>query len=395
MKPAGVPWIDTKAWRLAVMDEKGQTEDLFQAGDISCWQPYALRARKRPPVLDTVRDEDLAAKGLARVGVMDVYMGMPEIERGTIKYLRINEQTPRHWNARRFWGGDGAFQQHAVISRGAHHAPKVQWGVVPVEKDGSAHFIVPADRNIFLQALDGNYMEIQRQRSYINYRPGEVRTCVGCHEPYGSLPPQTPTPPIAMQREPSHPGPQPGEKTGQRPLNYPVDVQPVLDKHCIKCHTNADGKKPKGGLILTGEDTKLFTVSYEQLTKGSLGRVKKNYLWYVGENYPKTGNVVSVRPKVLGSHSSLLVAIHAPDMVKLADPADAERAKKLAEEHAKIKLTDAERIRITTWVDSNAQFYPSYWGRRNLQYKDHKNYRPAVTFEQAFAVDAPLPKSER
>jgi len=394
VKPAGVTWLDTKAWRIAVMDDKGKTEDLFQAGDISVWNAYPLRARKRPPVLETIRDEALAAKNLARVGVMDVYAGMPEIKRGSIKYLRINEQTPRHWNARRFWGGDEAFQQHAVISRGAHHAPKVQWGVVPVEADGSAHFTVPADRNIFLQALDENYMEVQRQRTYINYRPGEVRTCVGCHEPYGTLPSQT-TRPLAMKREPSVAGPQPGEKTGHRPINYPVDVQPVLDRHCIKCHTNADGKKPKGDLILTGEDTRQFTVSYEQLTKGNLRRVKKDYLWYVGENYPKTGNVASVRPKTLGSHSSLLVAIHAPGMVTLADPADAARAKELAAKHSKIKLTPAERIKITTWVDSNAQFYPSYWGRRNVQYKDHKNYRPAVTFEQAIAVDAPLPESER
>ena len=394
MKPAGVTWLDTKAWRLAVMDDKGKTEDFFQADGISCWNPYPLRARKRPPVLETVRDEILAARDLARVGVMDVYAGMPEVKRGTIKYLRINEQLPRHWNARRFWGGDNAFQQHAVISRGAHHAPKVQWGVVPVEADGSANFLVPADRNIFLQALDENYMEVQRQRTYINYRPGEVRTCVGCHEPYGTLPPRT-TRPIAMKRAPSVGGPQPGEKTGLRPIYYPVDVQPVLDKHCIKCHTNKDGKKPKGDLILTGEDTRLFTVSYEQLTKGSLGRVKKKYLWYVGENYPKTGNVASVRPRVLGSHSSLLVAIHAPDKVTLADPADAARAKELAAKHKDVKLTQADLIKITTWVDSNAQFYPSYWGRRNSQYKAHKNYRPAVTFAQAIAVEAPLPESER
>ncbi len=394
MKPAGVVWTDKAAWRLSVMNDKGQTEDLFQADGISCWQPYPIRARKRPPVLETVRDEALAAKGLARVGVMDVYQGMPEVKRGTIKYLRINEQTPRHWNARRFWGGDVAYQQHAVISRGAHHAPKVQWGIVPVEADGSAHFTVPADRNIFLQALDANYMEVQRQRTYINYRPGEVRTCVGCHEPYGTLPPQN-TRPVAMKRPPSVAGPQPGEKTGRRPIYYPVDVQPVLDKHCIKCHAVKDGKKPESGLLLTGEDTNLFTVSYEQLTQGHLRSVKKKYLWYVGENYPKTGNVKSVRPMTLGSHSSLLVAMLAPDKVTLKDPDDAKRAAELAEKHKKIKLTQAELIKITTWVDSNAQFYPSYWGRRHKQYAGHKNYRPAVTFAQAIAVDAPLPEKER
>ena len=63
------------------------------------------------------------------------------------------------------------------------------WGVVPVEEDGSAHFYVPANRNIYLQALDGDYMELQRERTYVNYMPGERRSCVGCHEHPDTTPP--------------------------------------------------------------------------------------------------------------------------------------------------------------------------------------------------------------
>ncbi len=391
MKPEGFVWMDKAAWRICVMNEKGETEDLFQADGTSCWVPFPLRPRKKPPVLPTVRDETLAKKNLARVAVMDIYQGMTGVKRGTIKYIRINEQLPRPWNARRFWGGDESFQQHAVVSRGAHHAPKVQWGVVPVEKDGSAHFLVPADRNIFLQALDKDYMEVQRQRTYINYRPGESRTCIGCHEPYGASPPRRGVP-IATRRRPSDPGPQPGEKTGQRTIYYPADVQPVLDKHCIKCH---GGEEPKARLRLTGEPTKLFSVSYEQLTQGNMRKVQKKFLWYVGENYPKTGNVESLPPRSLGSHSSLLVAMLSKGKVQLKDRKDAERAVKLIEVHKKLSLTQAELIRITTWVDSNAQFYGSYWGRRNVQYKGHKNYRPLTTFEQAISINAPLPESQR
>ena len=396
MKPAGMPWMQKDGWRLCVLDDKGKDTELYRDERISCWQPYPLKARKLPPVPVSPIDKELAAKKLARVNVTDVYMGMTGVKRGTIKYLRINEQIPRPWRSRRFWDGDVAYQQHAVISRGAHHAPKAQWGIVPVEKDGSAHFLVPADRSLFLQALDENYMEVQRQRTYINYRPGESRTCIGCHEPYGSAPAAAGKVPIAMKRPPSIAGPQPGEKTGRRTLFYPVDVQPVLDKHCIKCHSKKDGKKPKGNLTLTGEPTNLFSVSYEQLTQGNLGRVKKKYMWYIGENYPKTGNVKSLPPKALGSHSSLLVAYLAPGKVKLADPADAKRAAELITKHAKkYTLTQAELIKITTWVDSNAQFYGSYWGRRNVKYKDHPNYRSNVTFEQAINTIPPLPDDKR
>ena len=396
MKPAGVPWNEKKSWRLVVLDDKGKATELYRDENISCWQPYPLKPRKVPPVPISPIDEELAAKKLARVNVTDVYMGMTGVKRGTIKYLRINEQIPRPWRSRRLWTGDVAYQQHAVISRGAHHAPKAQWGIVPVEADGSAHFLVPADRSIFLQALDENYMEVQRQRTYINYRPGESRTCIGCHEPYGSAPAAAGKIPIAMKRKASVGGPQPGEKTGLRTLHYPTDVQPVLDKHCIKCHSVKDGKKPKSGLLLTGDPTNLFSVSYEQLTQGNLGRVKKKYMWYVGENYPKTGNVKSLPPKALGSHSSLLVAMLAPGKVKLADPADAKRAAELIEKHDKeFKLTQGELIKITTWVDSNAQFYGSYWGRRNVKYKDHPNYRSDVTFEQAINTIPPLSEDKR
>ncbi|MDP6523863.1 MAG: hypothetical protein QGH15_06550 [Kiritimatiellia bacterium] len=395
MKPAGPVWYDKSAWSLCVMNEKGEAEEFFRAPGISSWQPYPLRPRKTPPVLPSTFDKKLAEKNMARVAVTDIYQGLTGIERGTIKYIRINEQIPRHWNTRRFWGGDSAYQQHSVISHGGHHAPRAQWGVVPVEEDGSAHFLVPADRNIFFQALDENYMEVQRQRTYINYRPGEERTCIGCHEPYGAAPKTIAKTVTAMTRPPSMPGPQPGEETGQRTLHYPTDVQPVLDKHCIKCHTDKDGKKPEGNLILTGEPTKHFSVSFSQLTQGNLGRVKKKYLSYVGENYPKTGNTQSVEPKILGSHSSLLVAMLSKGKVQLEDEKDAERAKVLIKKHKDLKLSQAELIRITTWVDSNAQFYGSYWGRKSVAHKDHPNYRPNVTFAQAVNYEPILPEEKR
>ena len=396
MKPAGMPWMQKDGWRLCVLDAKGNDTELYRDEKISCWQPYPLKARKTPPVPVSMVDKELAEKKLSRVTVSDVYQGLTGVKRGTIKYIRINEQIPRPWRSRRFWSGDVAYQQHSVISRGAHHAPKAQWGIVPVEADGSAHFLVPSDRNIFFQVLDENYMEVQRQRTYINYRPGESRTCIGCHEPYGTAPAAVNKIPLAMKRKASIAGPQPGEKTGQRTLFYPVDVQPVLDKHCIKCHGGDKEKKPKGNLILTGEPTNLFSKSYEQLTQGNLGKVQKKFLWYVGENYPKTGNVKSVAPKTLGSHSSVLVAMLAPGKIKLVDPKDIELAKKLIKKHnKKFTLTQGELIKITTWVDSNAQFYGSYWGRRNVKYKDHPNYRNNVTFQQAINTIPPLPDDKR
>jgi len=142
---------------------------------------------------------------------------------------------------------------------GAHIFVTILHGVVPVEEDGSAHFTVPAGRSVFFQALDEDYMELERMRTFVNLQPGEVRGCIGCHQPRNEAPPAQP--PLAMLRPPALPCPQPGDTTVPRPLYYPTDVQPILDEHCVQCH---GGEKTEGNLVLTGELTTFFSRSYEE-----------------------------------------------------------------------------------------------------------------------------------
>jgi hypothetical protein len=191
-----------------------------------------------------------------------------------------------------------------------------------------------------------------------------------------------------MKRAPSVPGPQPGEKDGGRPLYYASDVQPVWDRHCLKCH---GAKDPKGGLNLSGTQTAQFNVSYESLVpERRKGNFDRNVLGpVIGENHPKIGNAEYLPAKTLGSHASVLVAMLSPGMVQLADPKQAERANKLSEVHKDIRLSVAERVKVTNWVDTNFQYYGSYWGRRNLEYIDHPDFRPVPTFEQARSMIEP------
>ena len=51
-----------------------------------------------------------------------------------------------------------------------------------VNEDGSAYFTVPAEQNIFFQALDENFMALQHMPTFINLMPDENRSCIGCHE---------------------------------------------------------------------------------------------------------------------------------------------------------------------------------------------------------------------
>ena len=55
---------------------------------------------------------------------------------------------------------------------------------------------------------------------------------------------------MALGRPPSTivPGPE-----GSKPFSYPLLVQPVLDRHCVQCHTADVPKEKSGGVVLTGE----------------------------------------------------------------------------------------------------------------------------------------------
>ncbi|MHC4247940.1 MAG: HzsA-related protein, partial [Planctomycetota bacterium] len=398
-KPQGTNWRDQKAYGIYLLDETGGVQLVHKDPEISCWQPFPLRPRTRPPVLESPVDERMAAKGLATCVVTDIYHGMEDTPRGSIKHIRVLEQIPRPWATRRRWGGDGYDQQHATITKDTHLGLKVQHGVVPVEDDGSAHFVVPAMTNIILQALDENYMAVQTERTYVNYMAGESRSCIGCHEtPNDAAAAKDRGVMMALRRAPSVPGPQPGEKRGKRPLDFAMDVQPVLDKHCIKCHS---GEKPKAGLDLSGTMTRLFSVSYENLIperRGGKGRSRRRFELVgptIGENHPKTGNIHYMPARSFGSHNSVLVAMHSKGKVRLKDPEKAEIAERLAEKHKDVKLSREELLKITNWVDTNSQFYGMYWGRKNTQYRNHPNFRPVPTFERAASYVSQIPEGER
>ncbi len=361
------PWNQRDAYGLYLLDRDGGKSLIYQDDEYSSWMPIPVRPRAVPRIASGAIDDELANQKLARLIVSDVYRGLDGVPRGTVKYLRINEHVPRPWAARRSWSGDVYDQQHSVITRNSHLGLKIQHGIVPVEPDGSAHFLVRADANIFLQALDEQYMEVQRERTFVNYRPGEVRACVGCHErPHELNVAHMTDLPSALRREPCQPGPQPGELSGARPLAYEVDVQPVWDRHCLDCH---GGEKTEGDLDLSGQQTALFSRSYEQL-------LSRGLISLIGENHPKAGNNHYLPPYSLGAHASRLTEY-------------------LDEEHYGVQLSPAERIRVTTWIDSNGQFHGSYYGRKNLRFAEHPNFRPILTFEQSRANTPPLPEEQR
>ncbi|MCY3023162.1 MAG: hypothetical protein NTW87_29650 [Planctomycetota bacterium] len=346
------PWNEVAGYGLYLLDEFGNRELIYKDAEYSCWEPYPLRPRPLPTLIPPASEEGKAVEQIGTLLLQDVYVGLTGIQRGRVKYLRVMEDCPRPWAARRRWGGDEIGQQHAAVSFGGHLAPKIEHGVVPVEPDGSAHFTVPADKNVFFQALDENYMELQRMRTFVNLRPGEYRGCVGCHEEKALAPGVTARFPDALRHPPLKPVAQPGEVV-PRPMHYPTDVQPLLDKHCVACHSAG---KPNG-IDLSGTLTELFCVSYENLVKK---RWAGNVIDEIGISGTggKHANIASTDPLVYGSHTSKLVAL-------------------LRKGHYDAKLSQEEFIRLVTWIDANAPYYGTWEGRRNIRYKDLPDFRPA------------------
>ena len=133
--------------------------------------PAGIRCRwslgRVPPSIAAFPRSRICRRNQALCVLTNVYQGMEGVEPGEVKWLRINEALPRYWSTGRRW--------NPSLSSSAWKAalwPRVQWGVVPVEKDGSAHFVVPADRSIFYQALDENFREIAARADLCELRAG-------------------------------------------------------------------------------------------------------------------------------------------------------------------------------------------------------------------------------
>jgi hypothetical protein len=67
--------------------------------------------------------------------------------------------------------GETEFEQQQIL------------GYAPIEPDGSFKLLVPADTAIGLAVVDAKGRGIQTHLNWIQVRPGERRTCDGCHSP--------------------------------------------------------------------------------------------------------------------------------------------------------------------------------------------------------------------
>ena len=366
---ADKPIADKAAYGIYLLDVFGNRVPIYRDPAISCWQPMTLEPRPKPPVLSTTIAEAGAGTQSGRAEgtlfLQNVYQGLNGVRPGSVKYLRVVEQVPRLWDvldkAAPDDGGNGS--PMAVLNGNTHIWVAVLHGIVPVCEDGSASFTVPADRNIFLQALDKDFMQVQTMRTFVNLQPGETRSCIGCHEDRRSAPTRQGVVFEALRRPPVRPTAQPGDATASRPLHYVSDVQPVLDQHCVRCH---GGASPDGKLDLSGTLTVFFNRSYEKL-------LAKGYAQGYNEWNADPKDSAPAAPYSRGSHTSKLIRL-------------------LRDGHYDVKLSQPELVRLVTWVDLNLPYYGSYYGRRNLRYQGEPDFRPVPQLSPACSIPSDQPR---
>ena len=317
---------DRDALGIYLLDVFGNRELLYRDPDIGSTNPMPLRPRPVPPVIAS----DLPADGppVGEMLLMDVYEGLGDVPRGTIKQLRIIQIFPK----------TTPLANHPPVGLAGEENARAILGTVPVESDGSARFIVPARKPILFQALDEHGFAFQTMRSLTYVQPGEHVSCIGCHENRLTSPANREV--VASRRPPSRIDP---GSLGGRPFSFMRVVQPVLDSHCVECH---GGERVEGDIDLTGVPERGFTTSYWSLCgdRDFTGR-GTNAKNAAAAFVPRFGarNTIQTTPPggKYGARGSRLMAL-------------------LREGHYDAQLTDDDLRRLAAWIDCNAVFYGSY-----------------------------------
>jgi hypothetical protein len=308
-----------KGTELQLMDmagEAGTAVTLYalpeEAAKAGMWlhEPRLLAPRPREPVVTSHVDLTKTTGRLLCVNVNDG-RNMTGVKPGDIKKLLVLETLPKPIN---YTGGmepltyGGSFTLERVV------------GTVPVEPDGSAYMELPALRSFFFVALDDEDRSVKRMQSFLTVQPGEMTGCVGCHEQRTRTFPQG-VRPMAARRAPSTITPIAGVPDV---FDFPRDIQPILDRHCVQCHdyeraTGADGKAhgPRAGsVILSGDRGPMYSHSYFTLTWR--GQFSDGRNQAVSNRPPRSiGAVASpIMAKVSGGHHGVVCSPQEIDTVR-------------------------------------------------------------------------------
>jgi|GEM_PF-5934627 len=215
------------------IDEDGRRELLARDPSIHSNRPIPLRPRPRPTPQPSMVDY---TQETGAVFISDIYrgLGLPGIERGTVHSLRVIALEYRAAGVgenRNSGPAGGALVSTPISIQGAWDVKRVL-GTAPVYEDGSAAFEVPARTPIYFQAVDARGHKVQTMRSWTTLMPGEVQSCVGCHDHKNT----TASPGGITEAALAGPHSLDPFYGPPRGFSFIQEIQPILDENCVVCH---------------------------------------------------------------------------------------------------------------------------------------------------------------
>lgn len=308
-------------WGIYLIDVYDNFTLLAEFEEEGLINPVLIEKRPTPPIIpDRIKPQEKEATFF----VQDIYHGegLPGVPRGTVKQIRVF-----------------AYEYCYVRTASDHTAQGIQsgWdikrllGTVDVEPDGSVMFTAPANTPISMQPLDEEGRAIQWMRSWVTGMPGEVVSCVGCHEDQNSVPM-----PKRVQASLKKPQALKLAEGGVRSFTYDLEVQPVLDRACVSCH-NADSKLDlRGGIKVDwSPSTKSSDTETIKLTTSYL-----NLHPFTSRQGPEA-DIYVMKPYEYHASTSELIRI-------------------LKNDHHGVELTDEEWRALYTWIDFNVPYHGSF-----------------------------------
>jgi hypothetical protein len=345
-----------EGYRLYLMDVEGNRELIYAGtGPGGVWCALPLRPRTPPPVIPE-RAAWPKAGQQAQEGVLysaNVLEGVDGLPAGKAKYLRVLQQDHKTYST----SGKSFRHGGPTISALQEDAVKRILGTVPLAADGSVSFKAPAGKAIYFQLLDENHRCLQIMRSFTGVMPGEVRGCLGCHEQHSGAPAVT-----GAARAMSHP---PAALTpppwgAEVSVSYERFAQPVLDKHCGKCH-QGEGKGRavldltlRGGVPEKGiDDPRLLPFKEPYLTligdtawmgQAQRGAAKGKGYGLAGALPVEAGRYKGQDP--YGPIPPLSMLSYASPLIDLVTKG----------KHNGVKIEGEDLLRLIAWVDCNCVY---------------------------------------
>ena len=373
---------DFEHYGLYWINADGERELLHRAADLGVLRPMPLGDRIQPPLIK--ERIDYTSKS-ASYYVHDVYrgIGLKGVERGEakkIRVVRLNYRAAGVGKTHNRGEGGGSINSAPVGIANASWDIKEILGDADIHEDGSAFFEVPPMESIYLQVLDGKGRVLQTTRTWDTLRPGEQKSCMGCHDKSTpSFEGFTDVPTLAIKQGMQKLRPFYGESRG---FSFNMEVQPILDQHCVKCH---DGSKER-----------LMDLTATPVKDASMNKRfwSKAYLNLTEATRDKNGNYTATPEQGIVTWISKMSRptelAHSQGSVK------SPLIHMLDDGHHDVKLSKEEYHKLVAWIDLLVPFCGTYREAGDWSEKDHDYYsyyetkRKAQASEEQAAVAAYL-----